>query len=155
MTSWSKKAAGILFTDGKKILLLRRAGEGEHIGKWAIPGGKGKDGETEISTAIRETLEETGMNSIPGYRFDSISNKSGQKKFTTFFYRVREPFDVSLSSEHDASRWVPFDEVAMLELHPKFRNNLSEYLRTIRKKVQSFSEWCKLTEIANHSDSNS
>lgn len=146
-TSWLKKAAGIIFTDGRSILLMKRAGEGEHIGKWALPGGKAKDGETEIGTAVREVKEETGLPSIPGYRFDSMMQKSGTKKFTTFFYRVPEPFDVTLSKEHSDYEWVNFDEITDLELHPKFKASLPEYLRTIRKKTSTFHEWLNLRQL--------
>lgn len=144
---WGKKAAGILFTDGKSVLLLKRAGEGDNIGKWALPGGKGRDGETEIHTACREAREETGLASIPGHRIDSMSTKNGQQKFTTYIYRVNEPFEVTLSKEHSESKWVPFDEVLRMELHPKFRDAFPEYLRMIRKKITSFSEWSQLTDI--------
>jgi 8-oxo-dGTP pyrophosphatase MutT (NUDIX family) len=99
-----KRAAGIFFTDGAKVLLLKRSEEGDHGNTWALPGGKAKDGETEIGTAIRETKEETGLESIPGYRFDSLSSQNGQQKFTGFLYKVPEAFDVTISKEHKIGR---------------------------------------------------
>jgi mutator protein MutT len=146
---WCKKAAGIVFTDGRSILLLRRAGEGEHIGTWALPGGKNKNNETEIANAVRETKEETGIDAIPGARFDSMSVKNGPKKFTTFLYWVEEPFAVQLSKEHDGSRWVPFQELKGIDLHPKLKESLPDYLHSIRKKTRSFQEWrdLRLVEV--------
>lgn len=149
MKSWMKKAAGIVFTDGKSILLMKRAGEGEHIGTWALPGGKAKDGETEIGNAIREVKEETGLNSIPGYRFDSASNKEGTHKFTTFFYRVTKPFDVTLSSEHSEFKWVDVDKVESMDLHPKVRKSMPEYIGKIRHKTTSFREYVENREQLN------
>lgn len=141
-----KKAAAILFTDGKSILLLKRAGEGDHVGTWALPGGKSEEGETEIGCAIRETLEETGLDSIPGYRFDSMSTKNGRQKFTTFFYRVPKLFDVHISKEHSGWKWVPFDDLGSIKLHPKFKESLPDYLHLIKKKTHSFNEWVSLTD---------
>ena len=148
---WGKKAAGILFTDGKSVLLLKRAGEGDNIGKWALPGGKCKEGETEIHNARREAMEETGLDSLPGHRIDSMATKSGQQKFTTFIYRVPSKFDVTLSKEHSDSRWVPFDEVMGMELHPKFKESFPDYLHLIRKKITSFVEWAQVTSTIEKS----
>ncbi len=141
-----KKAAAILFTNGRSMLLLKRAGEGDHNGKWALPGGKGEEGETEIGTATREALEETGLDALPGYRFDQISTRDGRQKFTTFIYRVSGPFDIRLSKEHSEYKWVNFDDLDGVELHPKFRLILPELLYRIRKRTHSFVEWAAITD---------
>lgn len=59
-----KKAAGILLvrkSDGK-ILTASRRGEPNNIG---IPGGKVDPGETVLEAAVREVLEETGIQVRP------------------------------------------------------------------------------------------
>lgn len=142
-----KRAAGIIFTDGSKLLLLRRSEAGDHGSTWGIPGGKGKDGETDIGTAIREAKEETGLDAIPGYRFDSAITQNGRQKFTAFFYRVPSTFDVVLSHEHTAYDWVPLEGLADKALHPKFEEQLPRYLDVIRRKIRSFNEWVSLREI--------
>jgi len=145
-----KKASAILFTDGKSMLLLKRSDCTDNNGTWALPGGKAKDGETEIGTAVRETREETGLDSIPGYRFDTMTTRNGKQKFTVFFYKVAEPFDVQVSKEHSEWKWIDFGDLSGTDLHPKFREALPEYLYKIRKKTRSFSEWVSLTEAADH-----
>ncbi len=50
---------GIIFVDGK--LLLIQSGFGEV----KFPGGGQEEGETDVDTLIRETLEETGFHVIP------------------------------------------------------------------------------------------
>lgn len=152
-----KKAAAILFTDGKAMLLLKRAGEGDHIGAWALPGGKAKDGETEIGNAVREVKEETGLGDIPGYRFNSMTVKNGQQRFTTFFYKVPEPFTVNLSKEHSDWEWINFDDLPKTKLHPKFKDAIPECLRIIRRNgaagrnntegTGGFAEWVRLSEL--------
>jgi dATP pyrophosphohydrolase len=141
--SWLKKSAGIIFTDGKSILLLKRDNEET----WDLPGGKSNDGETEIDNAIRETKEETGLEKIPGERFDSISHKDANKKYTTFFYKVDKQFPVKLSHEHSDYEWVPFNELKNRQLYPKLKINLPDYLKKIRKKVADFAEWTTLKDL--------
>jgi len=141
-----KNSAGILFTDGKSILMLKRA-EGSHKGTWALPGGHGKPGESDIGAAVRETKEETGLKQIPGYRFESFVSHDGHKKFTAFLYRVPQHFDVSLSEEHSDWAWVPFDTLHSKDLHPKFEENIPRYLKAIRRKVKTFSEWTAITGL--------
>lgn len=145
----SKKGAGIIFTDGKSMLLLKRSEDCDHPETWAPPGGGNKNNETDIRTAIRETHEECGIESTPGYRFNSLTTKNGHHKFATFFYYVDKPFDVKLSHEHTESKWVDFSAISDMDLHPKFKEHLAEYLKIIRKKLTNFNEWSALTETIN------
>lgn len=141
-----KRAAGIFFTDGKSVLLLKRSDEGDHSNTWALPGGKSKDGETDINTAIRETKEETGLGSIPGHRLCSVMSHNGRQRFTGFVYKVSSPFDVKISHEHNDWEWVSLKDLGSKELHPKFKEQIPRYLREIGKKIQSFSEWQEFQE---------
>jgi mutator protein MutT len=146
-----KKSAGIVFTDGKSILLLLRA-EGKNADSWGLPGGKCEEGETEIENATRETREETGLQDIPGQQFDSISHSEGNKAYTAFFYQVEKPFEVKLNHEHKDSAWVKFENLKSLKLHPKLKANISDYLRKIRKKMAHFSEWSVLKDLEAYFD---
>ncbi|MGH7247093.1 MAG: NUDIX domain-containing protein [Pseudomonadota bacterium] len=56
-----KLVAGCLVIDGGKVLLLRR-GITPRIGYWTFPGGYVDLGETPRQAALRETVEEVGMN---------------------------------------------------------------------------------------------
>ena len=142
----SKKGAGIFFTDGGHVLLLKRAA-GKHESKWDLPGGGAKEGESNIGAAIREAKEETGLDSIPGHRFDSLDSKNGHKRFTTFLYRVGNQFECSLSKEHSEWQWVAFEDVKSKDLHPKLEENMNRYLKSARRKVRTFSEWSVITDL--------
>lgn len=142
---WGKKAAGILFTDGEKVLLLKRSDKGDNANTWGIPGGKHRKGETDIANAIRETKEETGLDSIPGYRFDSLTSQDGTHKFITYFYRINNLFDCDISDEHTDWKWFDINSVDNQDLHPKFKNNWPRYLRAIQRKM-GFNEWLVLRE---------
>ena len=141
-----KNGAGIFFTDGSSVLLLKRSDVGDNPDTWALPGGTAKQGETPIGTAIRETKEETGLSQIPGYRIESLDTKNGRQNFTVFIYRVKENFDIDLSKEHTDWEWVKFDSLKEKTLHPKFEENIDRYLRVIRRKIDTFEEWVNFTE---------
>jgi len=139
---WGKAGAGIIFTDGKKILLLKRAEKGDHFGKWSIPGGKVENGENIIDAAQREAREECGH--FSGYRFGHYDDADGRHHFHTFFYAIDKPFDVRLSDEHSDSKWVSLDDVNKLNLHPRFSSNWPYFCEKIKKRlpqIKSFSEW--------------
>lgn len=145
---WGKAGAGILFTNGHKVLLLRRA-ESDHPGTWGLPGGKLEEGETAIDAAIRETKEECGLQQIPGRRIEDLPQEDGRFRWTTFLFRVETLFHPKhLSHEHDDWSWLNLEKLHEMNLHPKFREELARYLRIIRKRFpRGFSEWVKLQKI--------
>ena len=51
----------LILTQGRKVLLLRRANTGFADGSWSVPGGSLEDGETLPGAAAREALEEVGI----------------------------------------------------------------------------------------------
>lgn len=51
----------LLIESGDSLLLLRRAGTGRFDGCWAPPGGHLEAGESPRAAALRETLEELGL----------------------------------------------------------------------------------------------
>jgi len=129
-----------MFTDGKQTLLLKRD-EGDHQGTWGLPGGKAEKGESMIACAIRETEEETGIPNIPGNRIDAVESQDGTHRWTTYLYRIKEPFDVSLSEEHSEYKWVDLDKIKDLNLHPKFEAQLDRYFHVMRNRALTFREW--------------
>ena len=73
----------VAVTLDNKVLILKRADTGE----FDIPGGHGKSGETPEYTAIRETLEETGLD-LFGVK-DIMSKEvefNGRKEDISYFY---------------------------------------------------------------------
>ena len=141
---WGRLGGGILFTDGEKILLLKRDGNSDYAGHWGIPGGRAKEGEAPLDTARRETKEECG--SVEGQRFGHFDDKDGAHHFHTYLFAIAKPFDVELSKEHNDSKWVALDKVEDMKLHPKFKEAWPGYLRAIKKRFPgktSFLDWCE------------
>jgi len=146
---WGKKGAGILFTDGKHILLLRRAGNSDHKNTWGLPGGKSKKGESAISTAKREAKEEIGPY-FNGSNFGSVEDRDGRHLFTVFLFKIQRPFLVKLSKEHNKAEWVAIKDLNKYKLHPRFKENLDRYLKAISREFkhleESFSNWLSVNE---------
>ena len=139
---WGRRGAGIFFTDGKQVLLLKRSSKGDNAKTWGLPGGTAKEGETEIGTATRETREECGT--VQGRRFDSLVEENGHHHWTTFFFKVESTFDCKISDEHTESRWVPFDKIEELTLHPKLQASWDRHMSVVNKhfhKNLGFREW--------------
>lgn len=137
-------AAGILYTDGKRILLLKRAGDCSGNGTWCIPGGHAVHGETPRQTAERESREECGAEG--GKAFESHIDDSGKPVFHTFLKEVHRPFPCMLSDEHSDYQWVEFGDVNDKELLPRFSNQWPYLLNKIKSHMMlgtGFSEWIK------------
>jgi 8-oxo-dGTP pyrophosphatase MutT (NUDIX family) len=141
-------AAGVLAVDSTGLLLLQRRRD---TGQWAIPMGRMEIGETPAQCALRETLEETGVEvevtgllgiySDPGYIVAYDDHQDPAK-----FGEVRQEFEITLlgrpvagtptvNDEADAVRWVAPDDLDGLDIHPRMRQQLADYLAGIRAHV--------------------
>lgn len=141
--SKNKIGAGICFTDGESILLIKRSGVGSFAGNWEIPGGSKKEDESDLDAAKRETQEEIG--SVPGESFATLHTSDGPYHFAVFFYKVEQPFKAKLSDEHTDWEWVAFRNVDSKKLHPKVKDHFAKYLRKMEGK--GFAEWLHLTAM--------
>ena len=130
------RGAGILYTDGKKILLLYRSvNTRAHPFTWAPTGGGIEKGENYLQTAERESKEEIGI--LKGRKIAEFVNDP----FIMYVYKVGKPFEVKLNDEHTKSEWVSLDKVNSYKLHPNFKKEWPKYLKAIQKSNSSFSEW--------------
>jgi mutator protein MutT len=138
---YGKRGAGIIFTDGQKILLLRRA-DGDHRNTWGQPGGKVEPGETPIDAAVRESKEECGV--VTGSRIAQFEEKDGGHQWTTYIYKIDKPFKCKLSHEHNKWKWFEFEELDNIDLHPKLKENIDLYIKRIKQSEGdhlTFREW--------------
>jgi len=138
---WGNKGAGIFFTDGKKVLLLKRTEKGDGKNTWGLPGGKVEEGETTIDAARREAKEECGH--VQGTRFEDLKEIDGQHNWTTFFFKINKPFSCTLSNEHSDWNWFNIDKLKDLNLHPKLKENLDRHIKIAKKhfNILNFKEW--------------
>jgi len=102
-----KAAVGAVVIEEGRILLVKRKYPPKK-GKWAIPGGSVKLGESLQAAAEREIMEETGLiikAKEPVYTFDLIDRDSEGK--IQFHYVV-----VDLSAEYVSGDIHPADDVS-------------------------------------------
>lgn len=104
-------ALGVVENNGE-YLYMRRSQQNSSSGTWTFPGGKIEDGETVEEAAIREVIEETGL-------------ETEAKKVGEYFYNVGElgkwevypvllesdSREVEMTEEHDKYDWIKIDEI--------------------------------------------
>lgn len=114
-------AAGILITDGSRVVLQHRAQWTHEGGTWAVPGGARDSHEDAVATALREAVEETTLNPTQVTPFDQWIDEHGGWSYTTVL--ARTGYDVALApanAESVAVQWWSMDRVAELPLHAGF-----------------------------------
>jgi len=118
---------------GLEILFIRRA---EHprdpwSGQMAFPGGRAEPGEEDLkATAVRETAEEIGVDLDTGAEclgvLDEVRAMARMRPVSLtilpFVFRLRGPFEPTLSSEVRSLHWIPLDDLLAAE-----RRSVMEY----------------------------
>lgn len=127
-------AAGILAVDDEGQLLLQRRRD---TGQWAIPMGRMELGETPTECAVRETREETGVEVEPTGLLGIYSDPGYIVAYTDG--EVRQEFEITLigqpisgepcaNDEASDARWVRVEELDALDIHPRMRQQIGDYL---------------------------
>ncbi len=124
----------IFAADGGWKILLTQNLKGGH---WSFPKGHIESGETQLQTAKREVLEETGLRVEPEQGFSATvkySPKPGCMKTVRYFATVVD-IDSKLSlqpEEVSAARWLPLDDAGTAL---SYRND-----RKVLQKAREFIE---------------
>lgn len=129
-------SANVVVTDDEgRILLIRRSDNGN----WAVPGGAMDVGESITQTAVRETLEETGIHcritglvgiyTDPRHVIHYTSNDEVRQEFSIVFTAQYVSGDPTPSDESREVVWVPRDRVDELKMHRSMRHRIEAYLQ--------------------------
>jgi ADP-ribose pyrophosphatase YjhB (NUDIX family) len=115
-----------VLNDAGEVLLIRRTDND----LWALPGGGQEIGEYVTETAVRETLEETGIRVEVTGMVGVYSNPNHVIAYTDG--EVRQQFalclrarstggELQISDESHEVRWIPRDQLDALPIHPSTR----------------------------------
>ncbi|RZA07781.1 MAG: 8-oxo-dGTP diphosphatase [Proteobacteria bacterium] len=104
-----------VFDRPKGLLLMIEKKRGQGAGKWNVPGGKLQKGESEEAAAIRETIEETGIEPADlrlAGRLEFYFPESKSWDNTCAVYTA-EKFSGSLVAENEecSAHWVAVDKI--------------------------------------------
>lgn len=123
---------GVLIKNGDKYLLVKRAAEPD-ANLWTIPGGLVELGEKVADAAIREALEETGLE-IEIIKMLDILNKIVRDEtsrikfhFIIIVYLAKVKSGVlAPSSDAMDTRWVKVNELSSYELTETFKDLIAK-----------------------------
>jgi|GEM_PF-472030 len=136
-TEWQfyRVAQGLLLHQNQVLLVGNDYGYPELL--WSLPGGRLEPGEQHKAAIIREFMEETGLEIVPGDLLYVVDSRSEllHKHFVTLVFEVRlaQPeIEPVLVGEVDGPvkelRFVPFAEVPALIQRPSMGEGLLNYL---------------------------
>jgi 8-oxo-dGTP pyrophosphatase MutT (NUDIX family) len=124
----------IVVNDEGSILLIRRTDNGN----WAVPGGAIDLGESVALAAVRETLEETGIEcavtgivgiySDPRHVILYTSNGEVRQEFSIVLTARALSGQPTPSSESSEVRWVPSAEAVGYTMDRSMRIRINDFL---------------------------
>ncbi|HEX6355746.1 NUDIX domain-containing protein [Actinophytocola sp.] len=130
-------ASAVVVNSDGAILVHRRVDND----LWALPGGGMEVGESIAGTIVREVREETGLDVRPQYVVAVYSDP--RHVFAYSDGEVRQEFSVCIaceilggqllvSDESTEVRFVPPAEIVDLNMHPRIRARIEDYLNNVR-----------------------
>ena len=114
-------AAGLLITDGMRVVLQHRAPWTHEGGTWALPGGARDSHEDVVAAALREATEETELDPASVRPLAEWVDDHGGWSYTTVLaVTVAEVHPHAANAESTEIRWWHIGEVESLPLHGGF-----------------------------------
>ncbi|MDF2568042.1 MAG: mutator mutT protein [Oscillospiraceae bacterium] len=104
-------AVAIIKKDGK-ILICKRSRHSKNPLLWEFPGGKLEQGETLEQCAIRETLEEVGLNITINSAFAKTSYKYDDGPIDFTFFDASVVSGEIVKNVHEEVKWIDISEIS-------------------------------------------
>jgi 8-oxo-dGTP pyrophosphatase MutT (NUDIX family) len=114
-------AAGLLITDGERVILQHRAPWTHEGGRWGIPGGARDAHESAVDAALREAGEEAGLRAEDIEPIGVYEADHGGWSYSTVIARPRRTLTpTAYNAESVSVEWVDISMVDDLPLHDGF-----------------------------------
>jgi 8-oxo-dGTP pyrophosphatase MutT (NUDIX family) len=114
-------AAGLLISDGTRVVLQHRAPWTHEGGTWGLPGGARDSHEDVVTAALREAAEESALDPASVRPFDEWVDDHGGWSYTTVVAEaLAELRPHAANAESVEIRWWSIAEVSALPLHSGF-----------------------------------
>ena len=112
------RCVGAIITDADGRLLLIRRGQQPEAGRWSLPGGRVRPGESDADAVIREVSEETGLVVVPGRLAGSVERPGPAGSVYDIYDYAATVSGGRLAAGDDAAdaRWIGRAELAGLAL---------------------------------------
>jgi ADP-ribose pyrophosphatase YjhB (NUDIX family) len=131
--------AAAVIIEAERVLLIRRDRE-PNFGRWSFPGGAVELGETSGMCAVREALEETGLD-VEILEVAAVVDRIFRDEDDKIKYQylivdyLAQPVGGTLQAATDVSQaeWVSFDEAFTYDLAPPTGDVLRKAIEKWRK----------------------
>jgi 8-oxo-dGTP diphosphatase len=112
------RCVGAIVTDARGRLLLIQRGHEPEAGRWSLPGGRVKPGESDTDAVVREVREETGLVVAPGRLVGSVERPGPAGAVYDIYDYAAAVTGGRLAAGDDAAdaRWIGQAELAGLAL---------------------------------------
>ena len=131
-------AAGLLLVREDTLLLQHRA-EWVHNGNtWGIPGGARDSHESMIDAAVREAIEETGIEADLMTPVEIHTDDHLDWRYDTVIATAKaELIPHNMNDESQELRWVRWSEIDSMLLHPSFAKSWPSVYEIIQTRLSS------------------
>ena len=109
------KVTAAIFTNGEKVLAMRRASHKPLPGKWEFPGGKLEPNESSAEALTREIKEELGIDIYNLELFDHSTTLLPDWEVELTCYLVQSDVEPTKSTDHDQLIWLRREELESLD----------------------------------------
>lgn len=129
-------AAGLALIREGSIFLQHRAPWVHNGDTWGIPGGARDSHETVVEGAIREAIEETGIDPAHIRPLSTFIDDHGTWSYSTVIAIADSDLEGhELNDEAHEVRWVRFEDVTRLPLHQSFAQTWPQLLAEINNLI--------------------
>lgn len=138
MTNWRDRhsvvpAVYIVFRDGDKVLLLKRANTGYRDGEYSMPAGHLDGGESALTAAVREAEEEVGVRIKPEdlrlvHTQHRLAEEGDHERINLFFEAKKWSGELTNAEPHKCAeiRWCKLSELPQ-NMVPELQHMLPLY----------------------------